>query len=424
MYCQGYSISPSASISKSKYPNLTMAGIKEMILNQSSDLRDELVRLRRYLHRNPELSYLENNTSAFICDWLEKQGIPYRKGIAGTGIIGMIRGEGNGRRVIGLRAELDALPVTEKNQCDYASVNTGVMHACGHDAHMSMLMGAATLIKKNPALFDGTVLLVFQPGEEKTPGGAKLMIDSGELNDPRPDIMIAQHVLPELEAGKTGYKAGRYMASSDEIYITVEGTGGHAALPGLTTDQIYIASHLVVRLKDGMKKRQAEVNIPTVLGIGWISGEGATNVIPEKVEIAGTFRTFDEAWRKEALELIGKIAGETAGEFGVKITVKVEKGYPVLVNDEGLTARALDLSRELLGDDRTETFDLRMSSDDFAFYSSLAPSLYYRVGVRKKDGPMRKLHTPDFDLEEDGMVTGVANLSWLVHNFLKDKDQH
>jgi amidohydrolase len=210
------------------------------------------------------------------------------------------------------------------------------------------------------------------------------------------------------------------MASCDEIYITVAGKGGHAALPGLTTDQIYIASQLVIRLKDRIALQQAANKIPTVLGIGRISGEGATNIIPEKVEIAGTFRTFDEKWRKEALELITDVAGQTAIEFGVKIIVRIEEGYPVLVNDDKLTARAMDLSRELLGNDRTETFDIRMSSDDFSFYSALAPSLYYRIGIGKKGSEMRKLHTPDFDLDEDGLVTGVANLTWLIHNFLSN----
>ncbi len=314
---------------------------------------------------------------------------------------------------------MDALPITERNQSDYASVNPGVMHACGHDAHMAMLMGTASLLKNNSDLFGGTVLLIFQPGEEKSPGGGKLMIESGELNNPKPEIVIAQHILPELETGKTGYKAGRYMASCDEIYINSCRQGRPCRPPGLTTDQIYIASHLVVRLKDRMSAQQAENKIPTVLGIGRISGEGATNVIPEKVEIAGTFRTFDEKWRKEALDLVRSVADETAREFGVRIIVRIEEGYPVLENDEDLTYRAIALSKELLGDDKTETFDIRMSSDDFSFYSSLAPSLYYRIGIKKKGTEMRKLHTPDFDLDEDGLVTGVANLSWLICNFLK-----
>ena len=212
------------------------------------------------------------------------------------------------------------------------------------------------------------------------------------------------------------------MASCDEIYITVTGKGGHAALPGLTTDQIYIASNLVVRLKDRMSAQQNVNKIPTVLGIGRIIGEGATNIIPEKVYISGTFRTFDEKWRSEGLDLVRQVSDETAKEFGVNIEVKIAEGYPVLVNDENLTARAIGFSEELLGKDKIEMFDTRMSSDDFSFYSALAPSLYYRVGIRKKDTEMMKLHTPDFDIDEDGLETGVANLSWLVLNFLIKTD--
>jgi len=279
-------------------------------------------------------------------------------------------------------------------------------------------MGTAKLLNNISDHFGGTILLIFQPGEEKSPGGARLVIESGELNNPKPDIIIAQHILPELETGKVGYKAGRYMASCDEIYITVTGKGGHAALPGLTTDQIYIASNLVIRLKNRMSEQQAVKKIPTVLGIGRISGEGATNIIPEKVYISGTFRTFDENWRSEGLGLVRQISAETEVEFGVKIDVNIAEGYPVLFNDETLTSKAIGFSAELLGKDKIETYDIRMSSDDFSFYSALAPSLYYRVGIMKKGTEMLKLHTADFDIDEDGMETGVANLSWLVYNFL------
>jgi amidohydrolase len=314
---------------------------------------------------------------------------------------------------------MDALPITERKISEYSSLNQGKMHACGHDAHMAMLLGATKLLDRLKDQFGGTILLIFQPGEEKSPGGARLIIESGELNNPKPDIVIAQHILPELETGKVGYKSGRYMASCDEIYITVSGKGGHAALPGLTTDQIYIASNLVVRLKNRMKDEQTKKQIATVLGIGRISGEGATNVIPEKVYISGTFRTFDEKWRSEGISLVRSVSDETAKEFGVKIDVNIAEGYPVLHNDEELTARSIELSGILLGKNKIELFENRMSSDDFSFYSALAPSLYYRIGIRKKDTEMLKLHTADFDIDENGMETGVANLSWLVYNFLK-----
>jgi len=395
-----------------------MAGIKEIILEKSAELKEEVISLRRHFHRNPELSFEETETSQFICNWFVKNGIGFRKGIAGSGIIGTIKGNGNGSKIIALRAEMDALPITERNKTEYSSLNSGKMHACGHDAHMAMLLGTTKLLDSIRNQFGGTVLLIFQPGEEKSPGGARLVIESGELNNPKPDIVITQHILPELETGKVGYKAGRYMASCDEIYITVTGKGGHAALPGLTTDQIYIASNLVIRLKNGMLAQQAKNKIPTVLGIGRISGEGATNIIPENVFIAGTFRTFNEKWRAEGLALIRFLSAETAKEFGVVIDVNIAEGYPVLFNDENLTSKAIEFSEVLLGKEKIETIDFRMSSDDFSFYSTLAPSLYYRIGIRKKDTEMLKLHTSDFDIDEDGLETGVANLSWLVYNFL------
>jgi amidohydrolase len=399
-----------------------MSGIKEYILEKSADLKVEVINLRRHFHSYPELSYEETETSQFICNWLQNNEIAFRKGIAGTGIIGMIKGKTQGKKVIALRAEMDALPITERNKTEYSSLIPGKMHACGHDAHLAMLLGTTKLLNSIRDQFGGTVLLIFQPGEEKSPGGARLVIESGELENPKPDIVIAQHILPELETGKVGYKAGRYMASCDEIYITVTGKGGHAALPGLTTDQIYIASNLVIRLKNRMLAQQTLNKIPTVLGIGRISGEGATNIIPENVYISGTFRTFDEKWRAEGLALVRTVSAETAQEFGVKIDVNIAEGYPVLFNDENLTSKAIEFSEELLGKNKIETYDIRMSSDDFSFYSALAPSLYFRIGIRKKDTEMLKLHTPDFDIDEDGLETGVANLSWLVYNFLLSED--
>ncbi len=393
-----------------------------MILTRADELHNEVIRLRRHFHKYPELSYEETDTSAYICKWLKDNNIPYRDRIAGTGIIAEIKGSGKGKAVIALRAEMDALPISERNDADYASVNEGKMHACGHDAHMSIVMGTALLLKSLSQTFGGTVLLIFQPGEEKSPGGARLMIETGALQTPKPDIIIATHNLPELESGMAGYRAGSYMASCDEIYITVSGRGGHAALPGLTTDQVFIASKLVVRLKETMADKVSVNGIPTVLGIGRISGEGATNVIPEKVEIAGTFRTFDEKWREEGINLIRKIAAETADENNVTVDVKIAEGYPVLINDEKLTDKAIRLSEELLGKENVKLFDKRMSSDDFSFYSSIARSLYYRTGMgkRKNNGEIRKLHTPEFDIDEEGLRTGVANMSWLIINFLSE----
>lgn len=399
-----------------------MIGIKEQIIDRASHVKKEVVELRRHLHKHPELSYKEFETATFISEWLKKNNIEFRDGVAGTGIIATIKGKAAGKRVIAVRAEMDALPINEENLTEYASLNQGRMHACGHDAHMAMLMGAALVLKGMADMLGGTVVLIFQPGEEKNPGGAKLMIESGAFENLKPDMFIAQHILPELETGKVGYKPGRYMASCDELYFTIRGRGGHAALPGLTTDQIYIASNLVIRLKHSMAEKQQHRNIPTVLGIGKIIGEGATNVIPDKVEIAGTFRTFDETWRAEALNLVRSVTKSTADEFGIIIDVNISEGYPVLINDEKLTMKAIEYSSELLGKDKIETYDIRMSSDDFSFYSSIAPSLYYRVGIRPAGAEMKKLHTAGFDIDESGMETGVMNLSWLIWNLLKEAD--
>jgi amidohydrolase len=399
-----------------------MSALKETILKKSFLLKDEVIKLRRHFHMHPELSYKETETALFIENWLKTNNIRYRPGIAGTGIIAAIEGRKDHKgKCVAARAEMDALPITETNDAVYRSLNPGVMHACGHDANLALLMGTALIISGLTDSFGGTFLLIFQPGEEKSPGGAKLILDSGALNNPKPDYIIAQHALPELETGRTGYKSGIYMASCDEIYIDVIGKGGHAALPGLTTDQIYIASKLIIRLKDTISALHKDNQIPTVLGIGRISGEGATNVIPEKIEIAGTFRTFDEKWRKEALEVIKSVSSETAGEFGVKINVRIEAGYPVLINDTDLTGRAVNLSSDLLGKSNVEVFTgNRTSSDDFSFYSALAPSLYLRYGIKKKGTEMRKLHTSDFDIDEDAFETGLANLSWIVINLLTE----
>ncbi|HWR74529.1 MAG TPA: M20 family metallopeptidase, partial [Bacteroidales bacterium] len=337
--------------------------LRENILRAAEALLPEIVEIRRHLHQYPELSYAEYETAAYISRKLDAMGIEHRTGIAGTGIVGFIRGEADGSGMtVGLRADMDALPVTETGGSEYRSRNEGVMHACGHDAHMAMLLGAADIIKNMRKEFAGTVLLVFQPGEEKAPGGAKMMIGTGIFSNYAPDMFIAQHVLADIPSGTVGFHAGPYLASCDEIYITVAGKGGHAARPSQYTDQIYIASELVISLKDTVAEK-SKGRAATVLGIGKITGMGATNVIPDKVEIAGTFRTFDERWREEARDIIRNTASEIARKRGVSIDVNIVEGYPVLVNNEVLTNRAYELSRQLLGEERVKEVPDRMSSE-------------------------------------------------------------
>ncbi len=393
--------------------------LRDHILREAESLLPEIVEIRRHIHQHPELSYAEFETAAFISSKLDAMGIEHHKGIAGTGIVGFIRGEAAGRGLtIGLRADMDALPITEATGTEYQSRNEGVMHACGHDAHVAMLIGAAGIIKSLRNEFAGTVLLVFQPGEEKAPGGARMMIGTGIFRNYEPDMFIAQHILPDMQSGTVGFHAGPYLASCDEIYITVAGRGGHAAQPSQYTDQIYIASELVISLKDTVAEK-SKGQAATILGIGKITGMGATNVIPEKVEIACTLRTFDERWRKEAKEIIRKTASEIALKRDVSINVNIVEGYPVLVNNEPLTNRAGVLSRQLLGDARVKEVPDRMSSEDFSFFAEKYPSFLFRLGITPDGEKMRPAHTPFFDLDESSMATGAATMAWLALNLMK-----
>ena len=395
-----------------------MDNVKNLIIRFAESILPEVIRIRRHLHMHPELSYKENATSAFIRNYLDNMGIEHISGVAGTGIVGIIRGTHPGKgRTIGLRADMDALPVTETEGKEYRSKNPGVMHACGHDSHVAMLLGTATILHQRISEFAGTILLVFQPGEEKAPGGARLMIESGVFDSFKPSLFIAQHVLPGISTGTVGYRGGPYMASCDEIYITVKGKGGHAAQPSTYTDQIYIASDLVIALKDTVNKA-AEEKAPTVFAIGNISGIGATNVIPGTVDLAGTFRTFDEEWRNAAKEIIRSVAESVAKKYGIEIFVNIVEGYPVLINDEKTTQKAFELSKELLGEERVVEMPVRMGSEDFSFFSVKYPSVLFRLGITPGGTEPQSLHTPSFDIDERAMVTGIANMAWLALKML------
>jgi len=391
---------------------------RTQILREAESILPEIIKVRRYLHQHPELSYAENNTAGYIIERLREQDIEHMTGIAGTGIIGIIDGKAAGKGLtVGLRADMDALPLTEDTETGYQSLSEGVMHACGHDAHMAMLLGAAMIIKRMREEFAGKVLLVFQPGEEKAPGGAKLITDSGILDLLRPDIFIAQHVAPELPSGTAGFREGPAMASCDEIYITVTGRGGHAAKPSEHTDQIRIASELVLALKDTVETAAAE-QTPALLGIGRITGMGTTNVIPEKVEIEGTLRTFDEKWRREIKKMIHQVAEDLAARRGVTIEMNIVEGYPVLVNNPRLTRQASELCQTLLGTEMVKEIDSRMGSEDFSFYAEKYPAFLYRLGVTPKGNEIRQLHTSVFDLDESAMATGAAIMAWLTLNMI------
>jgi amidohydrolase len=391
--------------------------LKETIQKLAEQLYPEILEIRRYIHRHPELSFHEHKTAEYICGLLGKEKIAYRQGIAGTGILANIEGRDEGK-VIALRADMDALPIQEENKADYRSVNDGIMHACGHDVHMACMIGAARILNKLKDRFPGKVKIVFQPAEEKAPGGARLMLDEKLFGDEEPEMMIAQHVYPVMETGRTGFRAGKYMASSDEIYITVRGKGGHAAMPHQTTDSVLIASHILVALQQ-IVSRYANASTPTVLSIGKVVANGAVNVIPAEVTMEGTFRTMDEIWRKEAHSRMINMSQSIAESMGASCEFKIVEGYPVLHNDPGVTAKSIEFARSYLGKDHVDELDIRMTAEDFAFFAQQYPSVLYRLGVRKSDQAQTlELHTSHFDIDEEAIKTGTGIMAWLAVSHL------
>jgi amidohydrolase len=380
----------------------------------ASALESEQIRRRHHLHANPELSFEEVNTAAFIAAELEAMGISFTSGIVGTGIVAEVKGNNPASKTIALRADMDALPILEENRASYASRNTGVMHACGHDVHTTSLLGAIQILNQVKGQFEGTVRCIFQPGEEKFPGGASLMIKAGALDNPRPAAILGQHVAPQIPAGKVGFRSGMYMASADEIYITVKGKGGHAAMPDKCIDPILIASHLIVALQQVIS-RNNDPRQPSVLSFGKITGLGATNVIPSEVKIEGTFRTLNEVWRAEAKKRIHALATGLVASMGGEAEVLIHDGYPFLKNEEQLTLAMRSAAVDYLGEDNVVDLDVWMAAEDFAYYSQIIDSCFYRLGTRNEaKGITSGVHTATFDIDETALPIGAGLMAWLA----------
>lgn len=390
--------------------------IAEKIKKLSEAFAPDIIEHRRHFHRFPELSFGERETSAYIRAFLRKLGIPFKSGFGGYGIVASLSGSDPSGRVLALRADMDALPVEEKTGLPYASVNQGIMHACGHDVHMASLMGTIIILNEIRSQWKGTVLFVFQPGEEKLPGGARAMLEEGALKDPVPDMVIGQHVLPGMPAGNLGFRPGPYMASSDEIYVTVNGRGGHAAMPAEIINPILIASRIVVSLMQtaGNLNRKSP---PSVLSFGRIIGDGATNVVPDKVGLEGTFRSMNEKWREKMHHKIAAVARSIAEGMGGTCEVEIRKGYPVLENHPGVTRKAMEFARLYLGREKTEEIDIRMTAEDFAYFARAFPATFYRLGA----GNTKPLHSPFFSPDEAALTTGSGAMAWIACCFLTEK---
>jgi amidohydrolase len=379
----------------------------------ASEIHDEVIEIRRHLHAHPELSFQEFETSSFVKARLDEMNISWEP-IGGTGIVALIRGEIPSDQAIALRGDMDALPIKELNQVDYISQNDGVMHACGHDVHTSSLLGTALILQSIKNKFGGTIKLIFQPGEEKFPGGASLMIKEGILTKPQPSAVIGQHVSPMVDTGKIAIRKGKFMASMDEIFITVRGKGGHGAQPHLNIDPVMITAHILVALQQ-IVSRMADPTLPSVLSFGKLIANGAINVIPDEVYIEGTFRTLDESWRTEAHKRIKKIAENLAESMGGVCDCKIVRGYPFLINEENLTMQIHSFAKEYLGPENVMDADIWMAAEDFAWYSQAADSCLYLLGVGNKNkGIVSSLHTPTFNVDESALVVSTGLMAYIA----------
>ena len=387
--------------------------LKEKIKDLAKIYSEEFIQIRHHLHKHPELSYKEFETSKFVQGKLNEWGIDFEV-MATTGVIGTLKGKNHDKKVIALRADMDALPITEQNQIEYKSQNEGVMHACGHDVHTTCLLGAAKILNELKNEWEGTIKLIFQPGEEKNPGGASLLIKEGVLENPKPESILGLHVHPGLEVGKLSFRGGMVMASADEIYITVKGKGGHAAAPHLTTDIILAASQLVVNLQQIISRMNNPFN-PSVLSITSFQGGNTTNVIPSEVKLMGTFRAMNEEWRFKAHELIKNICIETGKISGADVDIKIDVGYPFVLNNTQLTETVRRKAQEFAGANNVEETEMRMGAEDFAFYSHIIPACFFRLGVGNiKSNITSGVHTPTFNIDENAIENGIGIMAWLA----------
>jgi amidohydrolase len=388
--------------------------LKDRIKSLAQAYKQEVIDLRRHLHSHPELSFQEFQTAAFVAEKLKAIGITEIESKATTGWSALIKGKNPEKKVVALRADMDALPIIEANEVPYKSQNPGVMHACGHDAHTASLLGAAKILHEVRDQFEGTIKLIFQPGEEIIPGGASLMIKDKVLENPRPNFILGQHVMPMIPAGKVGFRSGLYMASADELYLTIKGKGGHGAMPETFIDPVLISAHLLVALQQ-IVSRVANPKIPSVLSFGRVEALGATNIIPNEVKIQGTFRTLDEAWRAKAHEKMRQIAEGIVEGMGGQLDFEIRKGYPFLKNNPELTARSVAAAQTYLGAENVLDLDIWMAAEDFAYFSQEIDGCFYRLGTRNEArGITSGVHTPTFDIEEEALEIGAGLMAWLA----------
>ncbi len=386
--------------------------LKEKIAQRAKEYAAEFIAVRHHLHANPELSYQEFETSKYIQEKLASFGIPFEIK-ATTGVVGLIHGKNPSSKIIALRADMDALPIKEENDVPYRSTKDGVMHACGHDVHTTCLLGAAKILNELKDEWEGTVKLIFQPGEERNPGGASYMIKEGVLENPKPQAIFGLHVNPQLETGKLSFRSGKVMASADELYFTIKGKGGHAASPHLCVDPILIASHLIIALQQIISRNKNPLDT-SVLSITAFNGGTTTNVIPNEVKLMGTFRAMNEEWRAKAHELIERTTINLVHSMGGEVDLNIDKGYPAVYNNEDLHTKATALAQQYMGEKNVEETEVRMGAEDFGYYSQIIPGCFFRLGTGNiSKGITSGVHTPTFNIDETAIEIGMGMMAWL-----------
>lgn len=392
--------------------------LKKAVHDAAHQMHDQLLAWRHHLHQHPELSFQEFETTRYIHNQLEQSGFELQPVPTETGAMIVLGEPDPNREALILRADIDALPIQEQNDTNYKSRREGVMHACGHDVHTTCMLGAAHILRTVQDQWPGQIKIVFQPAEEKSPGGARPMIEGGILERPKVSAAIGQHVAPDIPAGQIGFRSGLYMASTDEIHLTVHGRGGHAAMPDRLVDPVVIAAHLITQLQS-LSSRQAPSTIPTVLSFGWVEAAGSNNVIPNEVRLSGTLRTFDETWRAEAKRRIERMTRGLVESMGGTVDLNIQEGYPALHNDEKLTHQCRDWAREFVAPERILDLDMRPTGEDFAYFGHHVPSTFYRLGVQKSGDAMRNLHTPRFDIDESVLPLGAGLMAYLAMRYMQ-----
>ena len=386
---------------------------QQHLISKFKAVFEKMCDYREHLHMHPELSYKEFKTAEFVKQTLKSIGLGDIQSIGETGVITTIYAKHHSKKdkCIAFRADLDALTIQELNDVKYKSQNEGVMHACGHDVHTSILLGLAEVLWSFKDQLPQPVKLIFQPGEEVNPGGANLIIDGGGLKNPEVSKIFALHVFPDFEFGNCGFREGLYMASSDELHITIKGKGGHGALKGQTINPMFMGAEFIIAAEQYINTNTPK-DTPSVINFGRFEALGSTNVIPEKALIKGTFRTMNEKWRTVAKAKLKDIAQNISEKYGGHIDLNISQGYPFLKNDPELTRSVKNLASITIGKDKVHDLELRMTAEDFAFYSHIVPVCFFRLGVGNiSKGITYNVHHARFDIEPKSMLTGLEVFS-------------